>query len=95
MYCRDKNTDPTQCKWFELGESIIRRFYCIANITGTIDEDGTVNNEKFQNTYSGTVFKGHLESTRDEYEKCTTAAQTFYTNSEEMVSAWMTGRKDA
>ena len=54
-----------------------------------------MNNEKFQNTYSGTVFEGHLESTRDEYEKCTTAAQIFYTNSEEMVSAWMTGRKDA
>ena len=85
------NTDPTQCEWFELGESIIRRFYCIANITGTIDEDGTVNDEKFQDLYSGTVLEGQMESIREEYEKCATDAQTF---NEEMVSGLMTGLKD-
>ena len=90
------NTDPTQCEQFELRESIIRRFYCIANITGTVDEDGTLNNEKFQDLYrSFKGFEGQLESTRDEYEKCATDAQTFYTDTEEMVSAWMTGKKNA
>ena len=51
MESNPNKLNQNQCEMFEWGSSIISRFNCIANITSTIGEDGTVNEEKFYDLY--------------------------------------------
>ena len=88
-------TYQNQCKLFEWGNSIIRRYNCIANITSTIAEDGTVNDTKFHDLYSGTVLEDQMESIKKENKDCAADADTFFSNNEDMIIDSWQNDKDA
>ena len=86
-------TYRNQCELFEWGESIVSRYNCIANITSTINQDGTVNEDKFHDLYSDTVLEGQMVSIKEEYENCATDAHSFYSDNQEMITnSWQTDR---
>ena len=97
IYCSDMKTMASmmpRCEYFEWAKSMVKRDHCIDDITSTIAEDGTVNDNNFRDLYIGTVLEGQMNTIRKEYEKCASDAQTLYSDNKEMVAAWMTGWED-
>ena len=94
IYCSDMKTMASmmpRCEYFEWAKSMVKRDHCIDDITSTIAEDGTVNDNNFRDLYIGTVLEDQMNTIRKEYEKCASDAQTFYNDNKEMVAGWMTG----
>ena len=53
------------------------RELCVADISGTINQDSTVNSTKFNELYTGTALEDQMNSMLNRYNNCVEEAQTF------------------
>ena len=81
--------ETDQCKRSRQVRTSITLDLCTADISGTIDANTNINNDKLDDLYSDSVLAGQMESIRIQYNNCLRETEAFMSaNGDDLVEEW-------